>query len=447
MKKVDVLVVGGGPAGIVTAVTAKRTYPDKKICLIRKTKQALIPCGIPYIYGTLRDVKKDLISDVMLTDVGIEVVVDEITSLDLKTKTAKTKSGEEYQFEKLVLATGSKPVVPRIEGLDKEGVFFVYKEAEYLEELLKAIDEAQRIVIVGGGFIGVEFADEIAKLGKDVTIIELLPHCLMLAFDEEFCVLAEEKLKSLGIKLLTNSTAKAIKGEKKAEGVILADGREVPADLVLIAIGARPNADLARAAGLKIGEYGGIAVDFYMRTSHPDVFAVGDCAEKYSFFTGKPTPTLLASIASAEAVAAGANLYGLRLVRGVMGTVGIFSTAVRDLVLGVAGLTESAARREGFEIVVGKFETIDRHPGVLPGASKLIIKLMFSRQGVLLGGEVAGGVTAGEIVNIIGTAIENRMTAAQLATLQIGTHPLLTAAPTGYPIIMAALDALRKLKQ
>ena len=447
MKKIDVLVIGGGPAGIVAATTAKRTYPNKSVCLIRKTKTAVIPCGIPYIYGTLRDVKKNLIPDAMLTNAGIELVTDEVVSLDLKSKIAKTKSGEEYQFEKLILATGSRPVIPKIEGLDKEGVFFVYKEAEYLEKLLKAVNEAQRIVIVGGGFIGVEFADEIAKLGKEVTIIEMLPHCLMLAFDEEFCVLAEEKLKSLGVKVLTNSTVKAIKGERKAEGVILTDGREIPADLVLIAIGARPNADLAREAGLKIGEYGGIVVDFYMRTSHPDVFAVGDCAEKYSFFTGKPAPTMLASIASAEARIAGANLYELHLVREIVGTIGIFSTAIRDLVLGVAGLTESAAKREGFEIVIGRFETVDKHPGALPGASKLIVKLMFSRQGVLLGGEVAGGITVGEIVNIIGTAIENRMTAAQLATMQIGTHPLLTAAPTVYPITMAAFDALKKLKQ
>ncbi|RLF10944.1 MAG: pyridine nucleotide-disulfide oxidoreductase, partial [Thermoprotei archaeon] len=367
------------------------------------------------------------------------------TSLDLKAKAVKTKSGKEYGFEKLILATGSKPVVPRIEGLDKEGVFFVYKEADYLDRLLKAIDSSERIVIVGGGFIGVEFADEIVKLGKDVTIVEMLPHCLMLAFDEEFCVMAEEKLKSLGVKVLTNSTVKRVKGDSKATGVELADGREIPADLVLVAIGARPNTDLAREAGLKIGDYGGIVVDSYMRTSHPDVFAVGDCAEKCSFFTGKPTPIMLASIASAEARIAGANLYELHLVREIMGTIGIFSTAVRDLVLGVAGLTEAAAKREGFDVIVGRAETIDKHPGALPGASKLIVKLMFSRQGVLLGGEVAGGLSAGEIVNIIGVAVENRMTAAQLATMQIGTHPLLTAAPTVYPITVAALNALQKL--
>lgn len=116
MKKVDVLVIGGGPAGIVAATTAKRTYPDKTVCLIRKTKEAIIPCGIPYIYGTLRDVKKNLIPDAMLTSAGVELVIDEVTSLDLKSKVAKTKSGEEYQFEKLIIAMDSSPVVPRNRG-------------------------------------------------------------------------------------------------------------------------------------------------------------------------------------------------------------------------------------------------------------------------------------------------------------------------------------------
>ncbi|RLE51558.1 MAG: pyridine nucleotide-disulfide oxidoreductase [Candidatus Methanomethylicota archaeon] len=445
MSTYDIVIVGGGPAGFVTALTAKRMYPDKKVCLIRKVCKAPIPCGIPYIFGTLRAVEKNIIPDAPLLNAGVEIVIDEVASLMLKDKKLKTRRGVEISFDKLVLATGSKPAVPKIEGVDLDGVFFMRKDVNYLNRLLSSVNKARNIVIVGGGFIGVELADELSKLNKNVTIVELLPHCLMLTFDEEFCTIAEKKLRSLGVNIITNARVTRIKGEEVVKSVELSDGRELPADLVIVAVGARPNSDLARESGLKIGAYGGVVVDDFMRTSEPDVFAVGDCAEKYSFFTGRPVPIMLASIATAEARVAAASLYGPRLTRGITKVVGIFSTAIRDLALGAAGLTEKMARREGFDIIVGKFQTVDRHPGALPGASKLTVKLVFSRDGIIMGGEVAGGVSVGEITNIIGLAIQNRMTASELATMQFGTHPLLTAAPTVYPIVMSAFDALHKM--
>ena len=183
-----------------------------------------------------------------------------------------------------------------------------------------------------------------------------------------------------------------------------------------------------------------------MRTSDPDIFAVGDCAGKRDFYTHKDAPVMLASTATAEARIAGANLYQLKVVRENKGTIAIYSTYIDGKVLGSAGLTENRARNEGFEIVTGTANGVDKHPATLPEANKVKIKLIFSKySGIILGGQVAGGISCGEVINLIGVAIQKRMSFAELETLQMATHPYLTSAPTVYPIVLAAQDASRKM--
>ena len=156
---------------------------------------------------------------------------------------------------------------------------------------------------------------------------------------------------------------------------------------------------------------------------------------------------MLASTATAEARIAGANLYRLNVLRENKGTLAVYSTQVGDLSLASSGLTEKTALEEGFEIVVGNAECPDKHPGAIPGAKKLKVKLIFSKQsGILIGGQVAGGISAGEIVNIIGLALQKTTSMTELETLQVATHPKLTPAPTCYPLIMAAQDALSKCR-
>jgi len=439
--KTDVLIIGGGPAGIVTAVTAKQNYPEKKIVVVRKEQRVAVPCGIPYIFGTLRDVEKNLIPDSVLTSKGIEILVDEIVDVDTEKKIAKSKEHGNIEFEKLIFATGSKPIKPPIKGIDGNNVFFVKKDPQYLQELLKRVDESESIVIIGGGFIGVEFADELRKLGKKVSIVEMLPHVLSASFDDDFCALAEEELRRTGVEIYTNSKVVEIKENR----VILSSGKEIPGDIVIVSVGARPNTDLAEKIGLKVSK-NGIVVDEYMRTSHPDIFAVGDCAEKRDFFTREVKPVMLASVATAEARIAGANLYKIKAFKQFKGTLGIFATKVGNLALGAAGLIERQAKKEGFDYVVGRSEVADKHPGTLPGTSKVRVKLLFTKQGgFFLGAQIAGGDTVGEMINLVGFAIESGYTASRYMNLQIGTHPLLTPAPTAPATIKAVEDALKKM--
>ncbi len=442
--KYDVLIIGGGPAGLITASTAKKNYQDKSIAIIKKEAVGMIPCGIPYIFGTLKSSDKNILPTKGVENLGVEVITAEVMNVNHEKRVVKTSQGD-IEYEKLVLATGSEPSVPRLNGIELEGVYTVSKYKEYLDKLHEDLKKSEKIVIIGGGFIGVEIADEIRKMGKRVTLIEMMDHLIPAAFDAEFGKLAEEKLVEHGVEVLTSKKVRELSGFRRVEKVILEDG-ELPADLVILSTGYKPRVKLAKEIGVKLGETGAIWTDEYMRTSVPDVYAVGDCVEHICFFTRKPGRLMLASTATFEARVAGSNLYKLRVLRTNKGNLGIFSTSIEGLSLGAAGCNEKMIREEGFDVVVGEASGPDRHPGSIPDASKITMKLVFSSEsGLLLGGQVAGGKSVGEIVNAIGMAIQKGMTAAELATLQIGTHPLLTPAPTVYPLVVAAENALTKM--
>lgn len=446
-RKVDVLVIGAGPAGIISAVTARKYYPEKKIAVIKSIDKGVVPCGIPYMFSSLKDADENKLGNAALEKNGIDVVVDEAIKIDRSEKTITTKSNSRFIYDKLVLATGSEPIVPPIKGVDKKGVYFIYKDMTYLKELVEEVKSAKNVLIVGGGFIGVELADEISGInGVNVYLVEMLPHILANSFDTEFSKIALETLESNNVKVFTNTRVEEISGGENVDGVRLSDDREIAVDKIIIGTGGIPSSKIASDAGLNLGVGSGIWVDEYMRTVDSDIFAVGDCAAKRDFYTHKQAPVMLASTATAEARIAGANLYKLKVVRENKGTIAIYSTYVSGKVLGSAGLTENTAKKEGFEIVIGTAEAMDKHPPKLPGASKVKVKLIFSKNsGIILGGQVAGGMSCAEKINLIGVAIQKRMSFAELETLQMATHPYLTSAPTVYPIVLAAQDASSKM--
>jgi len=448
MKQADVVVIGGSAAGIPAAVTARRHYPEKSILLVRKEKQVLIPCGIPYIFGTVGTPENNLIPDGVLQSNNIELIVDEVKELKPIEKKVTLASGESVTYDKLVLATGSSPLLPPISGIDKKNVYLIKKDVQYLKNLLDALEDAKDLVILGCGFIGVEFADE-CKKSRDVnvTIVEMLDQCLQIAFGEEACRCCQEVedyLGKKGINIITGARLEEVLGEDKVTAVRLSNGQEIKADALIVGIGVRPNVDLAQKAGLAVSK-GGIIVDTTMRTSDPNIFACGDCADKFSFFTGQPSGLRLASIATTEARIAGANLY--EISRKHPGVVGVFCTAIGNLTVAMAGMSEKGAKQCGFDVITGEAEAADRHPGGMPGMSKMWVRLVFNKvNGELVGGAVRGGPSAGELINTISACIQNRMRANDIATFQIGTHPAVTASPIAYQLINAAEMALKNMK-
>jgi NADH oxidase (H2O2-forming) len=396
-KNTDILVIGGGPAGIVCALTAGQYYPDKKILVMRDVEQGVIPCGIPYMITSLEKPDQNIMGYSSLEKENIELVINRAITIDRQNKKVRTESGDDYRYEKLVLALGSNPIVPPIPGIDKKGVYQVRKDLNYLKEMVEEVRKHKRVLVLGG------------------------------------------------VKILTNTKVEELTGDQKISKVRLSTGAEIDIDCVVLGVGAKPNTRLALDAGLELGKGKGIWVDEYLRTVDSDIFAVGDCAGKRDFFTRKDAPVLLASIATAEARIAGANLYQLKVLRENKGTIGIFSTYVGGLVMGSAGMTESTARREGFDTISGKAQVVDKHPSVLPGADKMLVKLVFSRESqAILGGQVAGGMSCAELINVIGIAIQKRFTITELETFQMATHPCLTSSPTMYPLVWAAQDSAKK---
>ncbi len=220
MEKFDVVIVGGSAAGIVTATTGKRAYPDKRFLVIRKDDNPLVPCGIPYIFLELGTVEKNYMPGQLYQQMGIELFVDEVVRIDRTNKLLHTRSGREISYEKLVLALGSKPYIPSIKGVELENVFTVSKDANYLAKMKEKLSSSKRIVVVGAGFIGVEVSEQLALEGKEVVLVEIMPHILSKAFDGDIARFPTEEFEKLGVKIMVNTKILEIKGNSKVEAII-----------------------------------------------------------------------------------------------------------------------------------------------------------------------------------------------------------------------------------
>jgi len=439
--KYDLIIIGGGPAGIITGVNTRKYYPDKSILVVKDIENGVIPCAIPYMIYTLNKCEDNILGNASLEKNNIELRIGNIDKINKEEKNIELNK-EKIEYDKLVLAMGSSPLIPPVEGKDKKGVYTVVKDLDYLKELKEKVKNSTNIVLIGGGFIGVEFADEITKLkDKNITIIEMLPRILS-TFDKEFSEMVHKKLEEKGVNILTNNKVTAFLGQENISGVKTED-KEINADIIILGAGARPNYEIAEEAGLSM-EGKSIKVNEFQKTSDENIFAVGDCAYKKDFITRKQSRALLASSATKEARIAGKNIFNEKVNN--KGTIEIYSTKIDNISLGAAGLTEEQAKNENINYVKGEAEVPDKHPGKMPGACITKTKLLFSKENHnIIGGQIYGGDSVGEMINIVGALIQKQATMEEIEELEIGTHPKLTPAPTQYPIIIAAQNALSKM--
>ncbi len=443
MNYYDAIIIGAGPGGISAAISAKQHYPEKSVLIIEK--ENLYPSsGVNHIINNYPEIREIDFNNLESHDV--EIMVGEAIEIrrDEKTIIIKNYENEEEErlvYDKLILSTGSKPIIPLIKGIEKKGVFPITKKLSLLESLKEKLKASENIVIMGGGLIGIEFSAYLVKeLGKKVFLVEKEERLAKRSFDPEFGEIMKNKLAELGVKIILNDVIEEFAGEEELRRTILKSGIIIDSELALIAIGYAPEVSLARKAGLELAINNTIRVNEYMMTSDNNIFAVGDCAEKKDFFTRKTRNLMLASIATSEGRTAGASLYELDFTRIHQGSIRTYSGLLADNIIATVGYTEEMALQEGFEIITG---FIELPPIPETNINKeLTMKLIFTAQtGVLLGAEIIGGMAVTELINVLSTAIQKTMTITELESLQVATNLGVTYPPTIYPIIKAAEKA------
>jgi NADPH-dependent 2,4-dienoyl-CoA reductase/sulfur reductase-like enzyme/rhodanese-related sulfurtransferase len=342
----------------------------------------------------------------------------------------------------LVLATGAYPIRPKIEGIDLRNIFYLRSifDADAIFQQMRS-QNIVNVVIVGGGYIGLEMAESFVQLGKKVTIVELAPQILTL-FDEDFAGILQQYLEKKGIQIYTSEGIKALKGKEGEVTHVQTVAREIEADGVLMGLGIRPQVELARRAGLKIGETGAIWVNEKMETSMEGIYAAGDCAETTHLVTGKRVWIPLGSTANKQGRVVGTNVCGGNSTfPGVMGTA-IFKAF--DFNVAKTGLNMSEAEKEGFhpiQAIVRGYGQAHYYPGEKESALKVIAD---KETGRVLGGQAVGEGPSDKFIDILAMALHGKLSCRELANVDLAYSPPFS--PALSPVIVAANVLMNKLE-
>ena len=337
-----------------------------------------------------------------------------------------------------MIATGATPFRPPIEGLDKEGVFTLHTLKDG-EGIAKAMKDAQRVVVIGAGYVGMEIADAFVTRGLKTTVINSQPTILAKTFDEDMSLEVQRRFEERGVELVLGRRAEAILGGDRVEAVVAGE-HEIPADLVINATGVRPNVGLAREAGIEIGVTGGIKTNRRMQTSAEDVYAAGDCAETTNPISHSPALPLLGATAVRQGRVAGVNAAGKYST--YPGALFSVVSQMLDFEVGATGLTESWAHEYGLDVIAGKIRGHTRAP-YYPGAKPITVKILLERESKqIIGGQIVGGEEVTQRINALSLAIQKNMCWYELVKADTCYAPSVCEASE--PIVMAAEMASRK---
>ncbi|MFH0850675.1 MAG: FAD-dependent oxidoreductase [Candidatus Bathyarchaeota archaeon] len=452
-----ILIIGGVATGPKTAARCRRLDPEAEITVIeRQDLVSYAGCGMPFYIEDVIEDFDELLGGATIRDAAYFKMHKGFTVLDMteakkinrEKKTVavedlRTGEAGELLYDKLVLATGASPYVPRIEGTELQGVHRLYNPHQ-AKAIKDAVDAGARdVAIVGGGLIGLETCGAFVARGCKVTIMEMMDRLVPNLLDPEMSMLLENYLKSKGVMVVKGSPVSRIIGEAgKVRAVETADGRRVKADLVIVAIGVRPNVELAKEAGLEIGTTGAVAVDEYLCTSDPDIYAGGDCVENTHTLTGEKVYAPMGSTANKHGRVIADNINGMETkFPGVAGTA-VFK--VLDWHVGVTGITEAKTRQLGYDVVTTLCPRHD-YSSYIPGAKYTVIKLVADRETCrLLGCQVAGEGDGVKRIDVAATAIKFGSNLKGVADIDLGYAP---AYSTAIDALAHAANVLRNKVQ
>lgn len=446
----NVLVIGGVAAGTKTAAKLKRENRDFNVTLITKGENiSYAGCGLPYYVGGVIEDKSDLIVNTPksfseLTQVEVKTSVEAL-EIDRDKKIVKAfdiQNKEEiiFNYDKLVIATGADPIKPPIEGIDLEGVYYMRTpdDAIAVREVVET-NNVKRAVVVGGGFIGLEVAENLHEMGVKTTLVEAMDH-IMPGFDDEVSSYVENELIENGIMVLTGERLTSIEGDEKVSKV-RTDKRAMKADMIVMSVGIRANSNIAETCGLELEANKTIKVNEYMQTNDENIYAVGDCVTVKNILSGMPAWSPMGSSANKEGRCLAKTLAGKKTeFNGVLGT-GI----VKLLNLNAArtGLTEKEALNLGYN-VESVLVPIDDKAHYYPDSKMIIIKLISDKDNKkVLGAQVFGEGNVDKHIDVISTAITFNATTNDLPNLDLAYAPPFSTAI--HPVGHAANVLLNKI--
>ncbi|MGH2775978.1 MAG: FAD-dependent oxidoreductase [Actinomycetota bacterium] len=449
------VIVGGDAAGMSAATQARRRRDASELEIVafeRGRYTSYSACGIPYYVGdTVKELEtlivrspetfrkdNDIDAHIRHEVTAIDVDARKVTVRDLENSVEHTEG-----FDQLVIATGATPIKPSWPGIDSDGVFGVQVLGDGVA-IRRWVDEEKpkRAVVIGGGYIGIEMAEAMKVRGMDVALVDMARQP-MTTLDEDMGALVAERMRDLGIDLLLEEKVVSIENVNGRASAVVTQERTVPADIVILGIGVRPNVELAEEAGIEIGPSGGIKVDRGMLTSADGVWSAGDCAEKFHRVSRRSVAVPLGTHANKEGRVAGINIGGgYETFPGVVGTA---TSKICDVEVARTGLNESEATEAGFQFVTNTSDSTTR-AGYFPDAQPIKTKLVVERQsGRLLGAQIIGEEGAAKRIDVFAIALWNGMSVAQMLNLDLSYAP--PFAPVWDPVLIAARKAWRLVEE
>ena len=446
-----IVVIGAGAAGTTAAIEARKTDRSSTVYLITKENDPEYSrCGLPYAFSGIVPKLEALIAHPPSFYESISriqlLLRTECTRLRPSEKTIgvlDVQSGEkkELSYDSLIVATGAVPSVPPITGVDKKGVF-VIRTLDDIRSLNRHMEKSSNsIAIVGAGLVGMEMAEALAGRGFKVTVLEMLPEILPALLDADMASIVRERAEQRGVSILRSATVNEILGSDHVEG-IAASGQTVRVGTVIVATKVRPDVKLAREAGIKIGDEGGILVDDKMSTNLPDVYAAGDCVETRCAITGRRFLVQLATTAVRQGLVAGTNAAGGSET--YLPSTGVATTRLFDLEVASAGLTTNTSSHLGLQPVSARVTASTRLP-YMPDSREVTVKLLCDlRDRRLIGAQVVGEEGAAWRANFASLALHMRITVDEFRRKETCYAPPL--APVWDPLTLAARALERKLE-
>lgn len=444
MKKKDIIIIGGGPAGITFARKLRKLKSTREIAMFRPEPHSMVYCAIPYAMEGLFDPKKVFKRDELVTGVGVELIRSSITSVDFDKKQVTDDKGETFSYETLFIATGASPIRPPIPGADSANVFTV-KTAKDMAGIMQKLDDgAKRAIVVGAGAIGIEQALAYKARGLETWLIDMAPHALPNMVDEDMTEPLHTALEKHGIHLAFSAKVESLEStDAGVNEVILSNGNAITLDpekdILCFSVGMKPDVDLFKNSELEMTR-DGIVIDSRMRTNIPDVIAAGDCCSFFSAIDEKPLGGKLATNAVPMAKIAARVLAGKD--DEYAGFFNGAATCVEEWRIGATGFSEAVAKKRDIETIVGYGETTTLFP-MMPGAEEMKVKIIADKKNMrIIGGQILSKLSATDKTDIITLAIQRRMTLKGLSKLSYSAQPWQSFFPARSAIVEACENAI-----